>query len=102
MKHHERLPLIPVARGAGLWLYDRDGRRYFDAISSWWVNLFGHANPDINAALKDQLDTLEHAMLAGCTHEPAIEPRSGCTRSQRARSAMRSSRRTVRRRSRSR
>lgn len=73
MKHHERLPLIPVARGAGLWLYDRDGRRYFDAISSWWVNLFGHANPDINAALKDQLDTLEHAMLAGCTHEPAIE-----------------------------
>ncbi|WP_152608013.1 adenosylmethionine--8-amino-7-oxononanoate transaminase [Burkholderia sp. A9] len=73
MKHHERLPLIPVARGAGLWLYDRDGCRYFDAISSWWVNLFGHANPDINAALKDQLDTLEHAMLAGCTHEPAIE-----------------------------
>ncbi|MBR8225154.1 adenosylmethionine--8-amino-7-oxononanoate transaminase [Burkholderia ambifaria] len=73
MKHHERLPLIPVARGAGVWLYDRDGRRYFDAISSWWVNLFGHANPDINAALKDQLDTLEHAMLAGCTHEPAIE-----------------------------
>ncbi|MET3817851.1 MULTISPECIES: adenosylmethionine--8-amino-7-oxononanoate transaminase [Burkholderia] len=73
MKHHERLPLIPVARGAGVWLYDRDRRRYFDAISSWWVNLFGHANPDINAALKDQLDTLEHAMLAGCTHEPAIE-----------------------------
>jgi adenosylmethionine-8-amino-7-oxononanoate aminotransferase len=73
MKHHERLPLIPVARGSGAWLYDRDGRRYFDAISSWWVNLFGHANPDINAALKDQLDTLEHAMLAGCTHEPAIE-----------------------------
>lgn len=73
MKHHERLPLVPVARGAGLWLYDRDGRRYFDAISSWWVNLFGHANPDINAALKGQLDTLEHAMLAGCTHEPAIE-----------------------------
>lgn len=73
MKHHERLPLVPVARGAGVWLYDRDGRRYFDAISSWWVNLFGHANPDINAALKQQLDTLEHAMLAGCTHEPAIE-----------------------------
>ncbi|MFP3500967.1 adenosylmethionine--8-amino-7-oxononanoate transaminase [Burkholderia sp. SIMBA_062] len=73
MKHHERLPLIPVARGAGVWLYDRDGRRYFDAISSWWVNLFGHANPHINAALKHQLDTLEHAMLAGCTHEPAIE-----------------------------
>jgi adenosylmethionine---8-amino-7-oxononanoate aminotransferase len=73
MKHHERFPLVPVARGAGAWLYDRAGNRYLDAISSWWVNLFGHANPRINAALKDQLDTLEHAMLAGCTHEPAIE-----------------------------
>jgi adenosylmethionine-8-amino-7-oxononanoate aminotransferase len=50
-----------------------EGRRYLDAISSWWVNLFGHANPRINAALKDQLDTLEHAMLAGFTHEPVIE-----------------------------
>ncbi|MBN3760088.1 adenosylmethionine--8-amino-7-oxononanoate transaminase [Burkholderia sp. Ac-20365] len=73
MKHHERFPLVPVSRGAGAWLYDRAGNRYLDAISSWWVNLFGHANPRINAALKDQLDTLEHAMLAGCTHEPAIE-----------------------------
>ncbi|WP_322015482.1 adenosylmethionine--8-amino-7-oxononanoate transaminase [Paraburkholderia sp. J12] len=73
MKHHERLPLIAVARGEGPWLYDRDGRRYLDAISSWWVNLFGHANPSINAALKAQLDTLEHVMLAGCTHEPAVE-----------------------------
>jgi adenosylmethionine-8-amino-7-oxononanoate aminotransferase len=73
MKHHERVPLIPVARGAGAWLYDRAGHRYLDAISSWWVNLFGHANPRINDALKAQLDTLEHAMLAGCTHEPAVE-----------------------------
>ena len=73
MKHHERLPLVAVARGKGAWLYDRDGRRYLDAISSWWVNLFGHANDDINAALKTQLDTLEHAMLAGCTHECAVE-----------------------------
>ncbi|WP_240766783.1 adenosylmethionine--8-amino-7-oxononanoate transaminase [Paraburkholderia flava] len=73
MKHHERLPLVPVARGSGAWLYDRAGHRYLDAISSWWVNLFGHANPRINDALKAQLDTLEHAMLAGCTHEPAVE-----------------------------
>jgi adenosylmethionine-8-amino-7-oxononanoate aminotransferase len=65
--------LIPVSRGKGAWLYDHEGRRYLDAISSWWVNLFGHANPRINAALKDQLDTLEHAMLAGFTHEPVIE-----------------------------
>src|ERR1700710_2113524 len=73
MQHHESVPLIPVSRGRGAWLYDTDGKRYLDAISSWWVNLFGHANPRINAALKDQLDRLEHAMLAGFTHEPVIE-----------------------------
>ncbi|MBP1205876.1 adenosylmethionine-8-amino-7-oxononanoate aminotransferase [Duganella sp. 1411] len=73
MQHHETIPLIPVSRGKGAWLYDHEGRRYLDAISSWWVNLFGHANPRINAALKGQLDTLEHAMLAGFTHEPVIE-----------------------------
>ncbi|MDR5853355.1 adenosylmethionine--8-amino-7-oxononanoate transaminase [Caballeronia sp. LZ062] len=73
MKHHERMPLVPIARGQGAWLYDPAGNRYLDAISSWWVNLFGHANPDINRALKDQLDTLEHAMLAGCTHASAVE-----------------------------
>jgi adenosylmethionine-8-amino-7-oxononanoate aminotransferase len=73
MKHHERFPLVPVIRGEGVWLYDAEGHCYLDAVSSWWVNLFGHANPRINAALKDQLDKLEHAMLAGFTHEPAIE-----------------------------
>ena len=73
MQHHETVPLIPVSHGRGAWLYDHEGRRYLDAISSWWVNLFGHANPRINAALKDQLDRLEHAMLAGFTHEPVIE-----------------------------
>ncbi|MFZ6649235.1 adenosylmethionine--8-amino-7-oxononanoate transaminase [Undibacterium sp. TJN25] len=72
MQHHESMPLIPVSHGRGAWLYDVDGKRYLDAISSWWVNLFGHANPRINAALKDQLDKLEHAMLAGFTHEPVI------------------------------
>ena len=72
MQHHETVPLVPVSHGRGAWLYDADGKRYLDAISSWWVNLFGHANPRINAALKDQLDRLEHAMLAGFTHEPVI------------------------------
>ncbi|SHH46712.1 adenosylmethionine--8-amino-7-oxononanoate transaminase [Massilia sp. CF038] len=72
MQHHETVPLIPVSHGRGAWLYDHEGKRYLDAISSWWVNLFGHANPRINAALKDQLDRLEHAMLAGFTHEPVI------------------------------
>jgi adenosylmethionine-8-amino-7-oxononanoate aminotransferase len=73
MKVHESLPLVPIARGEGVWLYDFEGRRYLDAISSWWVNLFGHANPRINAALKAQLDRLEHVILAGFTHEPVIE-----------------------------
>ncbi|MBS0346341.1 MAG: adenosylmethionine--8-amino-7-oxononanoate transaminase [Proteobacteria bacterium] len=73
MKHHEQLPLIPIKRGEGAWLYDMDGKRYLDGISSWWVNLFGHANPRIGAALKDQLDTLEHVLLAGFTHEPVVE-----------------------------
>ena len=74
MKQHENdLPLIPIARGQGAWLYDFDGRRYLDGISSWWVNLFGHCNPRINAALREQLDTLEHVMLAGFTHQPVVE-----------------------------
>ena len=73
MKHYEHFPLVPIARGAGMWLYDHDGKRYLDAVSSWWVNLFGHCNPRINAALRDQLETLEHVMLAGFTHEPVVQ-----------------------------
>ncbi len=73
MKHYENFPLVPIARGEGVWLYDCDGKRYLDAVSSWWVNLFGHCNPRINAALRDQLDTLEHVMLAGFTHRPVVE-----------------------------
>jgi adenosylmethionine---8-amino-7-oxononanoate aminotransferase len=73
MKSHERFPLVPVARASGAWLEDFDGRRYLDAVSSWWVNLFGHAHPAINAALREQLESLEHVMLAGFTHAPAIE-----------------------------
>ena len=67
------LPMIPIARGQGAWLYDFDGRRYLDGISSWWVNLFGHAHPRINAALREQLDELEHVILAGFTHRPVVE-----------------------------
>ena len=73
MKDHEQLPMIPIRRGQGVWLEDFDGNRYLDAISSWWVNLFGHANPRINAAIREQADTLEHVILAGFTHEPVIE-----------------------------
>ena len=73
MQDHEWLPMIPVVRGEGAWLYGADGRRWLDAISSWWVNLFGHANPRIGAAVTDQLGRLEHVLLAGFTHEPAID-----------------------------
>ncbi|OYY95395.1 MAG: adenosylmethionine--8-amino-7-oxononanoate transaminase [Hydrogenophilales bacterium 28-61-23] len=73
MKHLEQIPPLPVARGEGAWLIDYDGRRYLDATSSWWVNLFGHANPRINAAIVDQLGRIEHVMLAGCTHAPVVE-----------------------------
>jgi adenosylmethionine-8-amino-7-oxononanoate aminotransferase len=73
MKRHETLPLVPIMRGEGAWLYDFDGKRYLDAVSSWWVNLFGHCNPRINAAVADQLGKLEHVMLAGFTHEPAVQ-----------------------------
>jgi adenosylmethionine-8-amino-7-oxononanoate aminotransferase len=74
MKDHEReIPLIPIRRGEGVWLEDMDGRRYLDAISSWWVNLFGHANPVISAAVARQLAELEHVIFAGFTHEPAVD-----------------------------
>ena len=81
MKDHERdMPLIPIRRGEGVWLEDFEGRRYLDAISSWWVNLFGHANPRLGAAIKRQLDQLEHVIFAGFTHEPAVELAEALTR----------------------
>lgn len=73
MKDHDTLPPIPIRRGEGVWLEDLEGHRYLDAISSWWVNIFGHAHPAISAAVKRQLDTLEHVLLAGFTHEPVVE-----------------------------
>jgi adenosylmethionine-8-amino-7-oxononanoate aminotransferase len=73
MKSHERFPLVPIARAQGAWLEDFEGRRYLDGVSSWWVNLFGHANPAINAALADQMGKLSHVMLAGFTQEPVVE-----------------------------
>ncbi len=72
MKDHEQLPLIPIKRGRRV-----AGRlrrqRYLDAVSSWWVNVFGHANPRINQRIKDQVDQLEHVILAGFSHQPVIE-----------------------------
>ena len=73
MKHHENLPLIPIEKGKGVWLYDYDGKKYLDVTSSWWVNLFGHNNKVIKKYVNKQLNTLEHSMLAGLTHSPVIE-----------------------------
>ncbi len=72
MKDYESLPFIPIKRGKGTYLEDFEGHRYIDAISSWWVNLFGHANPYINEQIAKQLGELEHVIFAGFTHEPAV------------------------------
>jgi adenosylmethionine-8-amino-7-oxononanoate aminotransferase len=80
MKDHESVPMIPLRAGKGVWLEDFTGKRYLDAISSWWVNLFGHANPRINAAVAEQLGRLEHAIFAGFTHEPAVTLAEGLLR----------------------
>ncbi len=73
MHDHETLPMVPIARAEGAWLDGLDGRRWLDAVSSWWTSLLGHRHPRIVEALKDQLDRIDHVMLAGFTHEPAIE-----------------------------
>ena len=73
MHDHETVPLTPIARGAGAWLIDVDGRRYLDAISSWWTNLFGHAEPRIASAIAEQARTLEQVIFAGFTHAPAMQ-----------------------------
>ncbi len=73
MKQHEQVPPLCVVKGEGAWLTDDQGLVFMDCISSWWTNLFGHANPRINSAIKNQLDRIEHVMLAGLTHPPVIE-----------------------------
>ena len=73
MKDHETLPLIPIKRAKGVYLYDFNDKSYIDAISSWWVNIFGHVNEHISSKIKEQLDTLEHVLLAGFTHKPAVD-----------------------------
>lgn len=72
-EHSHTLPLVPIARGDGAWLIGHDGRHYLDAVSSWWTNLFGHAEPRIGAAIAQQAGTLEQVMLAGFTHAPAVQ-----------------------------
>ncbi len=67
------IPLLPIKKAKGVWLYDFNNNKYLDGISSWWVNLFGHCNEYINSKIKQQIDTLEHVILAGFSHEPIIK-----------------------------
>ena len=73
MKDHEFLPLIPIKKAKGIYLYDFEGNRYIDSISSWWVNIFGHQNKYINKKIKKQLKKLEHVIFAGFTHKGAVK-----------------------------
>ncbi len=73
MKDHETTPPLLIERAEGVYLYDRDGKAYLDVIASWWVNLFGHNHPRLNAAIETQLKKVAHVMFAGLTHKPAID-----------------------------
>ena len=76
MKDHERLPLIPIRRGKGVWLEDFDGKRYLDAVSSWWVNILGHANPYINDRIKQRLNAL---ILESCPTSHRMNLTGNCS-----------------------
>lgn len=73
MKDYEELKPIIIDRGKGVKLYGKNGKEYIDIVSSWWCNLLGHCNPKINAAVKEQIDSLEHVIFANFSHEPAIK-----------------------------
>lgn len=72
MKDYETLKPIVIEKGEGVYLYDTEGKRYVDVISSWWCNLLGHCNPVINKAVKKQIDELEHVIFANFSHKQAI------------------------------
>ena len=72
MKDYETLPPIVIEKGKGVYLYDTEGKRYVDVISSWWCNLLGHCNPHISEEIKKQADELEHVIFANFTHKQAI------------------------------
>ncbi|MDO4179116.1 MAG: adenosylmethionine--8-amino-7-oxononanoate transaminase [Phascolarctobacterium sp.] len=73
MKDYETLPPMVIDHAKGSYLYDINGNSYLDIISSWWCNLLGHCNPQINEGIKEQLDRLEHVIFVNFTHEPAIK-----------------------------
>ena len=67
------LPPIAIVRGEGACLFDENGKKYIDAVSSWWVNIHGHSHPYIAGKVFEQLQKLEHVIFAGFTHQGAIE-----------------------------
>lgn len=73
MKDCEKFPPILIERAKGIKLYDNKGNCYYDTISSWWCNIHGHNHPQINKAIKGQLNSFEHVLFAGFTHKPAIK-----------------------------
>ncbi|GGE61249.1 adenosylmethionine--8-amino-7-oxononanoate transaminase [Priestia taiwanensis] len=72
MKDYEEFPPIVITEGKGVYLYDENNKEYMDVVSSWWVNLFGHANERISKSLTEQAFQLEHTIFANFTHKPAI------------------------------
>jgi len=73
MKVHDTHPVRAIVAAEGPWLIDDRGHRILDAVSSWWVNLFGHGYAPIRNAITSQLQKLDHTMLAGLTHPPVVE-----------------------------
>lgn len=73
MKEFETENPIIIERGEGIYVFDIEGNKYIDAIASWWVNTLGHSNPRLNKALCEQVEKIEHVLLAGFSHIPAIE-----------------------------
>src|SRR5512145_24084 len=73
MKDYEDFPPIVIEQGKGAYLYDTDGKSYLDAVSSWWVNIFGHANDRISRVVSEQAEKLEHVIFANFTHPAAID-----------------------------
>ena len=71
---HQKIGLLPaIVKGKAALLWDENGKEYIDAIASWWVNPYGHANPIMAEAIYKQLTTLEHVLFGGFTNKPAVE-----------------------------
>src|SRR5436853_1612603 len=72
-QHGHNADPIAIKSGKGAYLIDENNKKYLDLISSWWVNLHGHAHPDIAKAIYEQALCLEQVIFSGFTHEPAVD-----------------------------